>query len=72
MIVKKYLGATVAAGIIILGGMACESQEFVSAKMYIQQGDRETAEKFFLEALEVPNEAQNARIPYLLALQVYA
>ena len=69
---KKYLGAAAVAGIIILGGMACESQEFVSAKMYIQQGDLETAEQFFLEALALPAESKNAKIPYLLASQVYA
>jgi tetratricopeptide (TPR) repeat protein len=40
--------------------------------MYVQQDDLEMAEKFFLQALEVPAEANNAHIPYLLATQVYA
>ncbi|MCH8023901.1 MAG: tetratricopeptide repeat protein [Candidatus Marinimicrobia bacterium] len=57
--------------IIALAGLVCESQEFVSAKMYVQQGDLEAAEKFFLQALEVPADASNALIPYLLASQVY-
>ena len=57
--------------IIALAGLVCESQEFVSAKLYVQQGDLEAAEKFFLQALEVPADASNALIPYLLASQVY-
>lgn len=69
---KKFLRLTAVVGFVILGALACDSQEFVSAKMYIQQGDLETAEQFFLQALELPAEAQNAKVPYLLANQVYA
>ncbi|MCK4578635.1 MAG: tetratricopeptide repeat protein [Candidatus Marinimicrobia bacterium] len=68
---KKIL-LTALAGAALVIGLACESQEFVSAKMYVQQNDLDQAEKFFLLALDVPAEAQNALIPYLLASQVYA
>lgn len=69
---RKIIWAASLGVLIALAGLACESQEFVSAKMYVQQGDLEAAEKFFLQALEVPAEASNAQIPYLLAAQVYA
>ncbi len=69
---RKIIGVATLGVLIALAGLACESQEFVSAKMYVQQGDLEAAEKFFLQALEVPAEATNALIPYLLAGQVYA
>ena len=69
---RKIIWAAILGVLIALAGLACESQEFVSAKMYVQQGDLEAAEKFFLLALEVPTEANNAHIPFLLATQVYA
>ena len=71
-IVKKQIQAACLVGLVLLAGVACESQEFVSAKMYLQQDDLENAEIFFLQALEVETERRNAVIPYLLARDVYA
>lgn len=68
---RKIIRAALVGVLIALAVLACESQEFVSAKMYAKQGDLEAAEKFFRQALEVPAEASNAHIPYLLAIQVY-
>lgn len=59
-------------GIIALVYTGCESQEFVSAKMYVQQDDLEKAEEFFLQAMEVEADKDNAEVPYLLAKDVYA
>ena len=69
---RKIIRIAALGTLIALAGIACESQEFVSAKMYVQQGDLEAAEEYFLQALEVPAEATNAQVPYLLATQVYA
>lgn len=60
------------ASAVVLIGLACESQEFVSAKMYVQQENLDQAEEFFLKALEVPAEVENAQVPFLLARDVYA
>ena len=60
------------AAAVALSGLACDSQEFVSAKMYVQQGGLTQAEEYFLKALEVPAEAENAQVPFLLARDVYA
>ena len=69
---KKHIQAACVVGLALLAGVACESQEFASAKLYLQQDDLENAEKFFLQALEVEAEKNNAVVPYLLARDVYA
>lgn len=48
---------------------ACNSPEFTSAKMYVQQKDLVKAEEFFLKALDT--EPTNPEVPYLLAKDVY-
>jgi len=70
--VKKQLVFILFAALALIINQGCESQEFVSAKMYVQQEDLEKAEEFFLKALEVETEKDNAKIPYLLAKDVYA
>ncbi|MCH7496878.1 MAG: tetratricopeptide repeat protein [Candidatus Marinimicrobia bacterium] len=60
------------AGSLLLAALGCESQEFVSAKMYIQQDDLESAEEYFLLAMDVETEQRNAVVPFLLARDVYA
>jgi tetratricopeptide (TPR) repeat protein len=70
--VKKQLPLFLIAGLILLVDQGCESQEFVSAKMYIQQDDLEKAEEFFLKAMEIDTDKDNAEVPYLLAKEVYA
>ena len=50
--------------------IACESVEFRSAKMYVNENNLEKAEEFYLKALNT--EPENALIPYLLAKDVYA
>ncbi|MFB0516842.1 MAG: tetratricopeptide repeat protein [Candidatus Neomarinimicrobiota bacterium] len=69
---KRQLVVIILAGLVLIIDQSCESQEFVSAKMYIQQQDLERAEEFFLKALELDSEKNNAKIPYLLAKDVYA
>ncbi|MFC1620130.1 tetratricopeptide repeat protein [Candidatus Neomarinimicrobiota bacterium] len=64
---KRQLITAILAGMIFLVNQACETQEFVSAKMYAQQGDLERAEEMFLAALKVETDKNNAEIPYLYA-----
>ena len=49
--------------------VGCNSPEFTSAKMYVNEGNLEKAEEFFLAALKV--EPENALVPFLLAKHVY-
>jgi len=70
--VKKIISISLLAALTLLITQACDSQEFVSAKMYVQQGDLDQAETFFLKALELPAEADNSLVPFLLARDVYA
>jgi tetratricopeptide (TPR) repeat protein len=65
--VKKQFIIAILAGMIFLVNQACETQEFVSAKMYKNQGDLEKAEEMFVAALEVESDKSNAEIPYLYA-----
>ena len=60
------------ASTVLMFALACESQEFVSAKMYLQQDNLELAEEWFLKAMALETEASNAEIPFVLATQVYA
>ena len=69
---KKQLVLILVAASTLLINQGCESQEFVSAKMYVQQEDLDKAEDFFLQALEIESDKDNAEIPYLLAKEVYA
>ena len=56
--------------VLLLLGQACESKEFMSAKRWVQDGDLEQAEEYFVLALEA--EPENAEILFLLARDVYA
>lgn len=49
--------------------IGCSSQEFTSAKLYVQQKNLPKAEEFFLLAME--REPMNPEVPYLLARDVY-
>ncbi len=49
--------------------VGCSSQEFTSAKLYVQQKNLPKAEEFFLLAME--REPMNPEVPYLLARDVY-
>ncbi|MFQ6612803.1 MAG: tetratricopeptide repeat protein [Fidelibacterota bacterium] len=53
-------------GLVIWG---CDSQEYTSAKLYIQNQDWDRAEEFLLKALEV--EPDNPEIPVQVAYHVY-
>ena len=66
---KKLVFSTAALFLLVLS-QACDSEEFVSAKMWIQNAELEKAEEFFLKAIEV--EPDNAEIPFRLARDVYA
>ena len=48
---------------------ACNSPEFTSAKMYVQQKQMDKAEIFFLKAMKT--EPTNPEVPYLLAKEIY-
>jgi len=49
---------------------SCSSQEFASAKLYLQQGNLEEAEEQLKQAEDA--EPDNPQIPYLLGAQIYA
>ncbi len=59
-------------GLVLIVDQGCESSEFVSAKMYVQQDNLGKAEEFFLRTLELESEKGNARVPFMLARDVYA
>ena len=54
------------AAVIIV---SCTSQEYSSAKLYIQQNEWEKAKEFLIKAVEV--EPENPEIPYQLGYHVY-
>ena len=55
------------AAVIIV---SCTSQEYTSAKLYIQQHEWEKAKEFLVKAIEV--ESENPEIPYQLGYHIYA
>ena len=55
------------AAILIVG---CTSQEYTSAKLYIQQQEWVKAKEFLVKAIEV--ESENPEIPYQLGYHIYA
>lgn len=66
----KKIFLIAAGALFLLAGQACDSEEFVSAKMWVQNADLDKAEEFFIKAMEV--EPENAEIPMRLASDVYA
>mgnify|MGYP002629588786 CR=1 FL=1 len=54
---------------LLLFIFACNSPEFTSLKMYVQEGNLEKAEENGLKALQL--EPENALVPYVLAVDVY-
>jgi len=65
---KKYLTATLSL-LLALIVVRCSSQEYTSAKLYIQQLEWEKAEEFLIKALAV--EPDNPEIPYQLGYHIY-
>jgi len=55
------------AAVIIV---SCTSQEYTSAKVYIQQQEWKKAKEFLIKAIEV--ESENPEIPYQLGYHIYA
>ena len=55
------------AAVIFVG---CASQEYTSAKLYIQQQEWKKAEEFLIKAVDV--EPENPEIPYQLGYHIYA
>ena len=55
------------AAIIFVG---CSSQEYTSAKLYIQQQEWKKAEEFLIKAMDA--EPENPEIPYQLGYHIYA
>jgi len=55
------------AAVIIV---SCTSQEYTSAKLYIQQQEWKKAKEFLVKAIEV--ESENPEIPYQLGYHIYA
>ena len=66
---KKNLRATLNL-LLVLIVFRCSSQEYTSAKLYIQQSEWEKAEEFLVKALAV--EPENPEIPYQLGYHIYA
>ena len=69
MLNKQRMWATILGfvAIIIIG---CASQEYTSAKLYIQQQEWAKAKEFLVKAIEV--ESENPEIPYQLGYHIYA
>ncbi len=65
---KKITGYSIVFALILFM-LGCESVEFRSAKMYVNENNMEKAEEFFLKALQT--EPENALVPYLLAKDIY-
>ena len=65
---KKYISITISL-LLVLIFIRCSSQEYTSAKLYIQQQEWEKAEEFLVKALEV--EPDNPEIPYQLGYHIY-
>ena len=65
---KKYLTVTLSL-LLALIVVRCSSQEYTSAKLYIQQLEWEKAEVFLIKALAV--EPDNPEIPYQLGYHIY-
>ena len=55
--------------LLVLFFTACESPEFTSAKLYVQQNNLDKAEEFFIKAME--KEPMNSQIPFMLGYHVY-
>ena len=66
---KKYLMATLNL-LLVLIVIRCSSQEYTSAKLYIQQTEWEKAEEFLVKAIAV--EPENPEIPCQLGYHIYA
>lgn len=58
--------------LVILGVLlwSCASEEYTSAKLYIQQEDWDQAEEFLFKALEV--EPENPEVPFTIGVHVHA
>ena len=69
MINKKYISITISL-LLVLIFIRCSSQEYTSAKLYIQQQEWEKAEEFLVKALAV--EPENPEIPCQLGYHIYA
>jgi tetratricopeptide (TPR) repeat protein len=69
MLNKQHIRAAILgyAAVIIV---SCTSQEYTSAKLYIQQQEWKKAKEFLVKAIEV--ESENPEIPYQLGYHIYA
>ena len=68
MFYKKYLTGILNL-LLVLIVFRCSSQEYTSAKLYIQQLEWEKAEEFLIKALVA--EPENPEIPYQLGYHIY-
>ena len=68
MLNKQHIRAAILgyAAVIIV---SCTSQEYTSAKLYIQQQEWKKAKEFLVKAIEV--ESENPEIPYQLGYHIY-
>lgn len=62
----KVISLAIILAVLLHG---CDSEEFASAKMWVQSNDLEKAEEFFIKAQEV--EPENAEVSLLLGTTVY-
>jgi len=65
----KFRMTYIITGILLLIILGCNSPEFTSLKMYVNENNLEKAEENGLLALE--KEPENALVPYILAVDVY-
>ncbi len=69
MLIKQRIWI-VHLGFLAVIFVGCSSEEYTSAKMYIQQQEWKKAEEFLLKAMDV--EPENPEIPYQLGYHIYA
>ncbi len=69
MKVKKHILTGIVSLTAVLAFWSCNSPEYTSAKMYVQQENLPKAEEYFLKALDT--EPTNPEVPFLLAIDVY-
>jgi len=69
MLIKQRIWI-VHLGFLAVIFVGCSSEEYTSAKMYIQQQEWKKAEEFLIKAMDV--EPENPEIPYQLGYHIYA
>tara|TARA_B110000444_G_C18836320_1_gene596175 strand:+ start:1294 stop:2406 length:1113 start_codon:yes stop_codon:yes gene_type:complete len=69
MVIKKYF-VMLSLLLLVSFFISCNSQEYTTAKLALQQSEWEKAEEYLLKAIEI--EPENPEIPLVLGIEIYA